>query len=118
VAVFGDLIHTYDIRQGQEDKATVPIYYAPRQIRLHLGRDDVDEALEELKKGRTEEELANLPRALSRWAALAAAAGTPERLKELAKDLLEHYLDRSATLVGKAMVVCMTRQNCVGSTRL
>jgi type I restriction enzyme R subunit len=113
VAVFGDLIHTYDIRQGQEDKATVPIYYAPRQIKLHLGRDDVDEALEELKKGRTEEELANLPRALSRWAALAAAAGATERVRELSKDLLAHYLDRSKTLSGKAMVVCMTRANCV-----
>lgn len=113
VAVFGDLIHTYDIRQGQEDKATVPIYYAARQIRLHLGRDDVDQALEEIKKDRTEEELASLPRALSRWAALAAAAGAAERVQELAKDLVAHYLDRSKTLVGKAMLVAMTRANCV-----
>ena len=30
-----------------------------------------------------------------------------------AKDLLEHFLDRTATLTGKAMVVCMTRENCV-----
>jgi type I restriction enzyme, R subunit len=32
---------------------------------------------------------------------------------EIAKDLLGHYLDRSATLKGKAMIVCMTRENCV-----
>ena len=36
VEVFGDVIHTYDIQQSQEDQATVPIYYAPRQIKLHL----------------------------------------------------------------------------------
>ncbi len=39
VEVFGDLIHTYDIRQSQEDKATVPIFYEPRQVRLHLSAD-------------------------------------------------------------------------------
>ncbi len=46
-------------------------------------------------------------------AALAAAAGVPERVEELAKDLLAHFLARTATLKGKAMVVCMTRANCV-----
>lgn len=113
VEVFGDLIHTYDIRQAQEDKATVPIYYAPRQIRLHLGRHDIDEALEELKAGRSEEELAALPGVLGRWAGLAAAAGDADRVAALAEDLLSHYLDRTATLEGKALVVCMTRANCV-----
>src|SRR5262249_2526973 len=31
----------------------------------------------------------------------------------VAKDLLAHFLDRTATAPGKALVVCMTRQNCV-----
>ena len=47
VAVFGDLIHTYDILQSQQDKATVPIYYEPRQVKLHLSSGDIDEALSE-----------------------------------------------------------------------
>lgn len=34
-------------------------------------------------------------------------------MEELAKDLLAHFLDRTATLSGKAMAVCMTRENCV-----
>ncbi len=40
--VFGDLIHTYDIWQSQQDKATVPIYYEPRQIRLILDKEDIE----------------------------------------------------------------------------
>ena len=52
-------------------------------------------------------------RQIGRWAALAAAARAAERMKDLADDLLAHYLDRSATLKGKAMVVCMERENCV-----
>lgn len=110
VEVFGDLIHTYDIRQSQEDGATKPIYYAPRQVKLHLSQADIDAALQDL----TDDACAtDLERRKSRWAALAAAAGAKERVGELARDLLGHYLDRSATLTGKAMAVCMTRQNCV-----
>src|ERR1039458_10879417 len=34
--------------QAQEDHATVPIFYAPRQIKLHLGEREVDAALAEI----------------------------------------------------------------------
>lgn len=110
VAVFGDVIHTYDIRQSQEDKATVPIFYDPRQIKLHLARTDLDSALDEITETA---DVDQLERKKGRWAALAAAAGAKERVEQLARDLLEHFLERTATLRGKAMVVCMTRENCV-----
>jgi type I restriction enzyme, R subunit len=110
IEVFGNLIHTYDIRQSEEDKATVPIYYAPRQIKLHLNRKDVDTALKEVAD---EYRPDNLERKKMRWAALAKAAGAKERMETLARDLLDHFLDRTTTLEGKAMVVCMVRENCV-----
>jgi type I restriction enzyme R subunit len=110
VEVFGDVIHAYDIRQSQEDKATVPIYYEPRQVRLHLTSTDVDAALAEIASG---EAVTDLERRKSRWAALAAAAGTRERVADLARDLLTHFQARTATLDGKAMAVCMTRANAV-----
>ncbi|MDI7269319.1 MAG: type I restriction endonuclease subunit R, partial [Myxococcota bacterium] len=110
VEVFGNVIHTYDIRQSQEDKATVPIYYAPRQVKLHLSKRDVDAALAEVGAGR---DPTDLERAKTRWAALAAAAGAKDRLAELAQDLLAHFHDRTKTLDGKALIVCMTRANCV-----
>jgi type I restriction enzyme R subunit len=110
VEVFGELIHTYDMKQSQDDKATVPIYYAPRQIKLHLNRSDIDAALGEIVEGH---EVDELERRKSQWAALAEAAGAKDRVEKLAKDLLAHFLDRTATLAGKALVVCMTRKNCV-----
>lgn len=110
VEVFGQMIHTYDIRQSQEDGMTVPIYYEPRQVRLHLSEADIDAALEEVAAGVPEDELA---RRKSRWAALARAAGAADRLNSLARDLLDHFRERTATLEGKALVVCMTRENCV-----
>lgn len=110
VEVFGELIHTYDMAQSQDDGATVPIYYEPRQVKLHLSQADIDAALAEVAKDEIPTEL---ERKKSRWAALAAAAGSKERIAQLAADLLQHFTERTATLAGKAMIVCMTRDNCV-----
>ena len=111
VEVFGDVIHTYDIKQSQEDKATVPIFYEPRQVRLHLNHKDVDEAVDEVADTYS---ITDIERRKPKWAALAKAAGTEERVKDMARDLLAHFHERTATLKGKAMIVCMTRANCVG----
>jgi type I restriction enzyme, R subunit len=110
VSVFGDVIHTYDIRQSQNDKATVPIFYEPRQVRLHLNQKDVDEALYEIADTH---KITDIETRKPKWAALAKMARTKERTNELAPDLLNHYLERTATLQGKAIIVCMTRENCV-----
>jgi len=108
--VFGDLIHTYDILQSQQDKATVPIYYEARQIPLALSDKNLDGRLANVTAGQNQDDVnRNIPR----WGALAAAARADKRIKNLAQDLLAHYQNRSATLKGKAMVVCMERLNCV-----
>lgn len=110
VEVFGDLIHTYDIQQSQQDKATVPIYYEPRQVQLHLAQKDIDSLLQQLAEGH---DPAHVERWKGRWAALAAVARTQPRIGDLAQDLLAHFRARTATLKGKAMIVCMERENCV-----
>ena len=108
--VFGDYIHTYDMRQSRHDKVTVPIYYQPRQIKLGLTTADVDAALDEVAAGVEPDEL---ERKKSRWSELAKAAGAIDRVNTLARDLLEHFRERSATLAGKALIVAMSRENCV-----
>lgn len=108
-AVFGNIIHTYDIPQAQADGAIVPIYYEPRLAHLQLVNENVDDDLEEIAEG---EEARKLK---SKWAALEAAAGTQQRLQMLAQDLVSHYEERTGPggVFGKAMVVCMSRRICV-----
>ena len=60
-----------------------------------------------------EEDLAIREKTKSRWAELAKLVGAQPRLKEVAEDLVDHYEARTATLEGKAMVVCMSRDICV-----
>ena len=67
-------IHTYDIRQSQEDGVTVPIWYAPRLTKLHLSTADIDAGLAEVIAAGEPKEASELERRKSRWAQLAAAA--------------------------------------------
>lgn len=106
--VFGETIHVYDIKQAVEDKATVPIYYEPRLAKLHLANQDIDEEAEELTDVLPLNEANRV-----KWAAIDDAAGSEDRIRKVAADILGHYLNRTETLPGKAMIVCMSRRNCV-----
>ncbi|TXK52140.1 type I restriction endonuclease subunit R [Pontibacter qinzhouensis] len=111
VAVFGDIIHTYDIRQATEDKAVVPIYYEPRLAKLHLGNAQLEEEAEEITGGLEESDKNKIL-----WTAMEDAAGAKERVEAIARDILQHYISRAekgASIEGKAMIVCMSRRNCV-----
>ena len=106
-ALFGEVIHTYDIKQAVEDGATVPIYYEPRLARLHLANENIDAEVDELTEGN------NVDEHFLKWAAIEDAAGSQDRIEKIATDIIQHFGKRTSTLEGKAMVVCMSRRNCV-----
>jgi type I restriction enzyme R subunit len=109
-AVFGNVIHSYDMLQSKKDHSTVPIYYEPRLVKLELTNEQIDAELTEITE-ETSGDASQLERA--RWAAIAEAAGTKERVEDLAATLLDHFQKRTQMLNGKAMAVCMSRRNCV-----
>lgn len=104
--VFGQTIHIYDIKQAVDDKATVPIYYEPRLAKLHLWNENLDAEVEAITA--EVEDDSNL-----KWAAIEDAAGAEERVAKVAEDIMKHFKNRTDTLPGKAMVVCMSRRNSV-----
>ncbi|MEZ5039742.1 MAG: type I restriction endonuclease subunit R [Saprospiraceae bacterium] len=106
--VFGQTIHSYDIKQAVQDGATVPIYYEPKMVPLHI-KGNYTAALEAIEE--TEEAEEDNTHAV--WAAIEDAAGATDRVQRVAREILTHFQSRTATLPGKAMVVCMSRKNCV-----
>ena len=108
IEVFGEIIHVYDIRQAVEDKATVRIFYEPRLAKLHISNQGIDEEAEEITSGVPQNEANRM-----KWAAVEDAAGADDRVQKIAADILTHFIHRTATLEGKAMIVCMSRKNCV-----
>src|SRR5579883_986816 len=112
-AVFGDYISIYDIQRAVEDGATVPIYYESRLAKLALAeseRPKIDPDFEEVTEG---EEVERKEQLKSRWAQLEAVVGSANRLKLIARDLVEHFENRREAIDGKAMIVCMSRRICV-----
>ena len=112
-AVFGDYISVYDIQRSVADGATVPIHYESRLARLELDdaeRPAIDPDFEEATEG---EEVERKERLKTRWAQLEAIVGAPDRIRQVAEDIVAHYEQRLEALDGKAMVVCMSRRICV-----
>ncbi len=112
-AVFGDYISIYDIRRSVEDGATVPIHYESRLARLELDeaeRPTIDPDFEEATEG---EEIEQKERLKTKWAQLEAIVGAPNRVRQIAEDIVDHFEERLEVIDGKAMVVCMSRRICV-----
>ncbi len=112
-AVFGDYISIYDIQRAVLDGATVPIYYESRLARLELKeseRPKIDPEFEEATEG---EEVERKERLKSKWAQFEAVVGSDNRIKLIARDLVEHFENRLAAMDGKAMVVVMSRRIAV-----
>ena len=112
-AVFGDYISIYDIQRAVYDGATVPIYYESRLAKLELKaseRPKIDPEFEEATEG---EEVERKEKLKSKWAQLEAVVGSENRIKLIARDLVEHFENRLAVMDGKAMVVVMSRRIAV-----
>ena len=112
-AVFGEYLDVYDVQNAVDDGATVPIYYESRLVKVHLPPEknaEIDEEVEAIAEG---VEFTAKEKAKAKWAQLEAIVGNTKRLKEIARDLVEHFEARQEVFFGKAMVVGMSRRIAV-----
>ena len=106
--VFGDEIDIYDIQQAVTDWATVPINYESRLIKVWIDQtilENIEEEIETFEWATEEQKQA----VKTRLAQLDTLVWNPERLKTLAKDMIDHFESRQTVFSGKAMFVWMTR---------
>ncbi|CAM3707314.1 Type I restriction enzyme endonuclease subunit [Deinococcus saxicola] len=112
-AIFGDYIDIYDVQRAVADGATVPIYYESRLIRLKQQEEawpTIDEEFEEITEN---EETFSREKLKTKWAALEALVGAPNRIEAVAADLVAHFEARQEVMAGKGMIVGMSRRICV-----
>lgn len=112
-AVFGQYVDIYDIAQAVEDKAVVRIYYESRLAKVNMdeeGRRLIEEFDKDLEE---DEEITDRQRAKAKWAKLEAIVGHPERVKNLARDIVNHFELRQSVFDGKGMIVAMSRRIAV-----
>ena len=112
-AVFGDYVSIYDIQDAVDDGATVPIFYESRLAKLDVNQAEIDALNEQVDEVvEDEEDIATREKTKSQWATLEKLVGAEPRLQQVARDLVEHFETRTASLDGKAMIVCMSREIC------
>ena len=113
IAVFGDVVDSYTMKESSDDGITVRIAYEPRLARVILS----DEQAKQIQKyydccaeeGSTPEQIEESQRAMSQMKAI---LGHPDRLKKLAADIVMHYeslCGEKPEIVQKAMIVCADR---------
>ncbi|PQZ98243.1 DEAD/DEAH box helicase [Arthrobacter sp. MYb224] len=123
--VFGDYIDVYDLSRAVDDGATVPVYFEPRLIKVQrseeLSEEDIDNAADEATVGLDDTERVKIEQSV---AVVNAVYGAPERIEMLAKEIVDHWEERRATMsgfiaepegkptYGKAMIVGGTREIC------
>ena len=111
--VFGDEIDIYDISQSIEDGATVKIYYESRLAKVHLKPEEKEKLDEEVEAITENEESTATEKAKAKWTQLEAIVGHRNRIKDVAKDIIEHFEKRQEVFEGKGMIVCMSRRIAV-----
>lgn len=108
-AVFGNYIDVYDIAQAVEDGATVRIFYESRLAKVALS-DEGRKLVAELDKELDTETMDDVQKAKAKWTQLEALIGSPNRIKNIAADIVQHFEERQKVLEGKAMIVAMSRR--------
>jgi type I restriction enzyme R subunit len=111
--VFGDYIDIYDIEQSIIDGATVRIYYESRLAKVAMNEDLKDVVDAEFEEVTESKELTERQKLKSKWARIEAIVGNPKRINSVAKDIVTHFEARETAILGKAMIVCMSRRICV-----
>ena len=112
--VFGKVIDAYTMTESVRDEITVRIVYEGRAAKVALHNSELEKIEkyyeEAAEAGANEYQIEESKKAT---ATMNAILGDPDRLLKLAEDFVQHYENRvneGATVKGKAMFVCSSRE--------
>lgn len=112
--VFGKVVDAYTMTESVRDEITVRIVYEGRAAKVALHNSELEKIEkyyeEAAEAGANEYQIEESKKAT---ATMNAILGDPDRLLKLAEDFVHHYENRvneGATVKGKAMFVCSSRE--------
>lgn len=112
--VFGKVVDAYTMTESVKDEITVRIVYEGRAAKVALNNSKLKEIEDYYAKcaeiGSNENQIEQSKKEMAQMYAI---IGDPDRLKEVANDFVNHYekrISEGATVKGKAMFVCSTRE--------
>lgn len=108
----GGYLSRYTFQDSIRDGATLPLHFEPRLLDVHLNKELLDEAFEQLKSSvdLTDEDADLLNKKSARMSSFLKA---PHRVERIVKDIAKHFSEKVAPHGFKAMIVTPDRYACV-----
>lgn len=107
---FGKLIHKYTIKDGVDDRAIVPLIYEGRFVEQTVDEANIDLWFEQTTKRLTESQRDDLKR---KWSSMKRLASTEARIKRIALDINNHYVEGYKDTGFKAMLATNRKRDAV-----
>lgn len=110
MAKFGKLIHKYTIKDGVEDGAIVPLIYEGRFVEQHVDEANIDLWFQQTTKRLTSEQRDDLAH---KWSSIRRLTSTDARIKRIALDINEHFLEGYQGTGFKAMLATNYKRDAI-----
>ena len=100
----------YGFEESIRDGATLQLHFEPRLIDLHIDKAALDAAYKELTGGLSDLDKDNLAKAAAKMAVLVK---TPERVRKVCEDIVQHYQTKVEPNGFKGQIVTFDRESCL-----
>lgn len=107
---FGKLIHKYTIKDGVDDGAIVPLIYEGRFVEQHVDEENIDLWFAHTTRRLTEAQKEDLAR---KWSSIRRLTSTDARIKRIALDINQHFLEGFKNTGFKAMLATNYKRDAV-----
>ena len=107
---FGKLIHKYTIKDGVEDGAIVPLIYEGRFVDQKVDEENIDLWFKQTTKRLTDPQKEDLR---VKWSSIRRLTSTDARIKRIALDISEHFIEGYKDTGFKAMLATNYKRDAV-----
>ena len=107
---FGKLIHQYTIKDGVDDGAIVPLIYEGRFVEQTVDESNIDLWFEQTTKRLADVQKQDLAR---RWSGIQRLSSTNARIKRIALDINNHFVEGYKNTGFKAMLATNYKRDAV-----
>ncbi|MDR1878491.1 MAG: type I restriction endonuclease subunit R [Bacteroidales bacterium] len=99
----------YTFQESMRDNATLPLHFEPRLLDMHIEKEMLDTAFNEMANDLDEEQKATLTKTAAQ---MSVFLKTPRRITRICEDIVDHFQSKVNPHGFKAMIVTPDREAC------
>jgi len=100
----------YGFEESIRDGATLKLHFEPRLLELHIDKPAIDAAFKEMTGALSDLDRDNLGKTAAKMAVLVK---TPERIRRVAEDIVQHFQNKVEPNGFKGQIVAFDRESCL-----